>query len=181
MLAMEEPVRRTTAVACLLIAALAACAHAGGMPVVRASVGAENSGSSASTCPPSPIPPGIYTKTITSRQTHEYARSHDVDYAANALGFIIGTWRMYVGVADPNCYYTDWHPLRVNGQVVFVDAHPFTVAGKDRIVFHGSEEPDGLYEVIAHPGSIRLISLSDWGTRRAVHEIGPWKLVRAIT
>jgi hypothetical protein len=179
---MEEPMKRPTFIACLLTSALlAACAQAVRTQEVRASVRAGSSATSPSVCPPSPIPPGIYTKTITSRQTHEYARSHQVDYNAQALGFIVGTWMMYVGVADPNCYYTDWHPLRVNGQVVFVDAHPFTVVGKDRIVFHGSEEPDGLYEVMARPGYIRLIGLSDWGTRRAVHEIGPWKLVRAIT
>jgi hypothetical protein len=174
---------KRASVAAVISMAVLACSLVGCADLKRGTgaAGEASLGSSAAgaTCRPSPIPLGVYRKTITSRQTHAWARAHDVDYDANILDFIVGRWTLHVGAPDPNCYYAAWHPLRVNGKVVFVDDHPFTVVNEDRIVFHGANEPDGLYQVIVRPRSVQLIRISDWNTRAAAHEIGRWILVEA--
>jgi hypothetical protein len=168
----------TAIAATVVVASVASCAgaehrvHPGsGDPANPSAVG--------TVCPPSPIPLGVYEKTITARQAHAYASARDLDYEAEFFALILGTWRFYAGAPDPNCYYSAWYPQRVEGRVVFVDGHPFTVDGRDRVVFHGAAEPDGLYQVFRRPGSVRLIRISDWTTRAAVLEIGRWTLVRA--
>jgi hypothetical protein len=139
------------------------------------SVLASGNGVSSGTpeCPPSPLAPGFYRKTI---RPADVASVHDPILAK----FVQGVWTMGVGVASPSCYYTLWFVQRVKGAVTFVDAHPFTVPASNEITKHGAQESAGTYRIVHQGGLVqfRLVSDSSFG-RPLVVEIVPWRFESA--
>jgi hypothetical protein len=128
-------------------------------------------------CRESPIPEGRYATTI---------RPHDLAKLPPTLApvgsFFLGRWEIGVGVADPNCYYTEWAVQQVGGVVGLVDAHPFTVIAPNEIAFHGAQEPLGTYRVFVNvKGTVlRFREIHDPSTGRpqALTIGGPWILQR---
>jgi hypothetical protein len=124
-------------------------------------------------CPASPIPPGIYVNDIKPSDLSKLGPD-----LAPFGDFYLGTWDLAIGVADPNCYYTSWAVQLVGDGVGFVDAHPFTVIGRNEIALHGADEPIGTYRVSVRDGVLRYFVIDDpsGGRPEALMIGGPWVL-----
>lgn len=159
-------VRRNVPLAIVTLLMLLACTGPDqGSPAAQQNTGSRVA-STVADCPDPPIPPGIYAKTI-----------HLRDPGARRFS-IAGRWTWGAGVADPNCVYESWFVFEVHGEVVFVDAHPYTLGPNGTLVFHGAQEPAGRYHVSIHGDRVILTVIRgrDWPTRTAVQTINPWIL-----
>lgn len=166
---------RRVALAIVVGSVLLSACTGGTTPTSTGSAGGsvdKSPASGSAACPESPLPVAIYHARI---RPSDVTRVHE--YFPVLADFMVGEWTEGVGVADPNCYYTNWYVLRKDGQVAFVDAHPFTVTAPGEITLHGAGECAGTYRIVPRGNEFewRLVAECPTG-RPEVHTAATWVL-----